>query len=648
MKRLYLIFFILFIGCGSSSGGNSSDKNIKIQINITPGITWQWQLSGKINTSYDAKVYDIDLFDANESVIDKLHSQNKIVICYFSAGSYEDWRSDKERFPSEVLGKELDGWAGERWLDISKINLLAPIMKARLDLARKKGCDGVEPDNVDGYVNDTGFNLTYEDQLNYNKFIANEAHKRGLLVGLKNDLDQVKDLVDFFDFMVNEECNEFDECNKTLPFIKNNKAVLNAEYNLKYLDDDNMTILCNKSNELNLSTLILPLKLDDSFRYSCDSFIYQKSKSGFGDRYAYQFYNNIWVSSIDLMEGNINNSIADYNESAFNYLSKKLKKSRYLMYWITKGWKKNWFDLDKIQSAMDKGKIPVFLYWYFGDELMNGIDENDVSDYLADVDRLKSFLSNLNGEKIVILEPEFNKENILNNEAQRNLFINAISNAIDKLKNLRVKISLCMMDTGRRDENSVDTCGYSNCALGDKSEWSRADSIYNSLLSKLDFISFQEMVAQFSRDPSNPGTWDNPNPISYNDSEIGINYLSKRVENLAKFLKERYNKPVMLAYSAIATATWSDNDSDGVIDNDEINTSGWVEKASNFYKDLNTTNLFGYAPMMLFDDPNHDKGGYQFFLQNEYHLGIISTDVNNSQINGNLKFKDSIIDYIFK
>jgi len=537
MKRLYLIFFILFIGCGSSSGGNSSDKNIKIQINITPGITWQWQLSGKINTSYDAKVYDIDLFDANESVIDKLHSQNKIVICYFSAGSYEDWRSDKERFPSEVLGKELDGWAGERWLDISKINLLAPIMKTRLDLARKKGCDGVEPDNVDGYVNDTGFNLTYEDQLNYNKFIANEAHKRGLLVGLKNDLDQVKDLVDFFDFMVNEECNEFDECNKTLPFIKNNKAVLNAEYNIKYLDDDNMTILCNKSNELNLSTLILPLKLDDSFRYSCDSFIYQKSKSGFGDRYAYQFYNNIWVSSIDLMEGNINNSIADYNESAFNYLSKKLKKSRYLMYWITKGWKKNWFDLDKIQSAMDKGKIPVFLYWYFGDELMNGIDENDVSDYLADVDRLKSFLSNLNGEKIVILEPEFNKENILNNEAQRNLFINAISNAIDKLKNLRVKISLCMMDTGRRDENSVDTCGYSNCALGDKSEWSRADSIYNSLLSKLDFISFQEMVAQFSRDPSNPGTWDNPNPISYNDSEIGINYLSKRVEISTSFVK---------------------------------------------------------------------------------------------------------------
>ncbi len=58
-------------------------------------------------------------------------------------------------------------------------------MLRRLDLAVTKGCDGVEPDNMDGYANDSGFPLTAEDQLTFNRFIANEAHRRGLAVGLK-------------------------------------------------------------------------------------------------------------------------------------------------------------------------------------------------------------------------------------------------------------------------------------------------------------------------------------------------------------------------------------------------------------------------------------------------------------------------------
>ena len=30
---------------------------------------------------------------------------------------------------------------------------------------RDKGFDGIEPDNIDGFLNNTGFDLTYEDQL---------------------------------------------------------------------------------------------------------------------------------------------------------------------------------------------------------------------------------------------------------------------------------------------------------------------------------------------------------------------------------------------------------------------------------------------------------------------------------------------------
>jgi hypothetical protein len=132
-----------------------------------PGTSWQWQLSGEVDVSVDVQMYDIDLFDSPTGVIDRLHRDGRIVVCYFSAGSWEDWRSGADVFPDEVKGRR-NGWPGERWLDIRRLDVLAPIMGARLDLAVAKGCEAVEPDNVDGYTNNTGFPLTPDDQLAFN------------------------------------------------------------------------------------------------------------------------------------------------------------------------------------------------------------------------------------------------------------------------------------------------------------------------------------------------------------------------------------------------------------------------------------------------------------------------------------------------
>jgi hypothetical protein len=175
-------------------------------------------------------MYDIDLFDVPQAVMDELHDDGRIVICYFSAGSYEEWRPDAGDFPDVVLGDPLDDWPGERWLDIRRIDLLAPIMTARMDLAVQKGCDGVEPDNVDGYANDSGFALTAEDQLTYNTWLAAEAHQRGLSIGLKNDLDQIPQLLPYFDWALNEQCFQYDECELLLPFVDAGKAVFGVEY----------------------------------------------------------------------------------------------------------------------------------------------------------------------------------------------------------------------------------------------------------------------------------------------------------------------------------------------------------------------------------------------------------------------------------
>jgi len=194
------------------------------------GTTWQWQLTGTIDTSFDVEMYDIDLFDTPQATIDQLHADGRIVICYFSAGSWEDFRPDQGDFPQIVLGNPLDGFPDERWLDISRIDLLSSIMEARMDLAVTKDCDGVEPDNMDGYTNNSGFPLSYQDQIDYNIFIAEAAHARGLSVGLKNDLPQIQDLEPFFDWALNEQCFQFNECRAYRPFLDAGKAVFGVEY----------------------------------------------------------------------------------------------------------------------------------------------------------------------------------------------------------------------------------------------------------------------------------------------------------------------------------------------------------------------------------------------------------------------------------
>lgn len=285
------IVAILLSACGGSGGseaapaGNGPATDPPIGVNTPapapvangsiwkPKVsdTWQWQLRGSLNAGYRVSVYDIDLFNTPQSTIDALHARGVKVVCYFSAGSSEDFREDYSRFASADKGAVLKGFDGERWLDVRSENVRS-VMRDRIALASAKKCDAVEPDNVDGFANDTGFPLTFKDQLEFNQFLAKEAHGRGLAVGLKNDLDQIPQLVDLFDFAVNEQCHEFDECDKVLPFIAAGKPVFNAEYDDKYVRNEGgaRDALCKSARASNIRTLVLPLELEDSFRFGCD------------------------------------------------------------------------------------------------------------------------------------------------------------------------------------------------------------------------------------------------------------------------------------------------------------------------------------------------------------------------------------------
>ncbi len=222
-----------------------------------PNGSWQIQYTGNINADLPVNIYNLDLFDTDPAIIKDLHTRSIFVMCYFSAGSFEDWRPDSEDFPAEIIGKDYEGWPGEKWLDIRKIELLTPIISARLDLAAQKGCNGVDPDNINGFVNNTGFPLTYEDQIQYNIWLAEAAHAHGLSIGLKNDAEQILDLLPYYDWQLQEECFQYNECQLLLPFIKAGKPVFNIEYTLS---TDNF---CSQSKEMGINSIRKNLELDE-------------------------------------------------------------------------------------------------------------------------------------------------------------------------------------------------------------------------------------------------------------------------------------------------------------------------------------------------------------------------------------------------
>jgi hypothetical protein len=117
------------------------------------GTKWQILISNNISVDAsealtpDAPVWDIDMTNTPKEVLDALHAKGKKVICYFSAGSGENWRTDYGRFQPGDLGSDLVGWPGEKWLNTRSDSVWA-VMESRIKYAADKGCDAIDPDNM--------------------------------------------------------------------------------------------------------------------------------------------------------------------------------------------------------------------------------------------------------------------------------------------------------------------------------------------------------------------------------------------------------------------------------------------------------------------------------------------------------------------
>lgn len=223
-------------------------------------------------------VFDIDLYEdgqvagkegvPNSAAVDAIHARGAHAVCYLSAGTAEKFRPDyakyvrfDEKHGGRLLGKPFsDRFSNENWLDIGdpgNRGFVLDRMKARTKLCAKAGFDAVEYDVVDAYAQGrrvTGFKIRAKAQLTYDRALAKLAHRSGLSVALKNDLGQLEALEPAFDFAINEQCLQYNECTNNPPpgyrtFLDAGKAVFQVEYRQE--PDE----FCADANALGLSSI---------------------------------------------------------------------------------------------------------------------------------------------------------------------------------------------------------------------------------------------------------------------------------------------------------------------------------------------------------------------------------------------------------
>jgi len=171
-----------------------------------------------------------------------------------------------------LVGPKMEHWEGEYWVDI-RHQVMKAIINHRLNLAYENGCDGVEFDNIDAYIAADELDIKREDQIYYNRWLANAAHFFYLSAGLKNCPELVEDLKNNFDFAINEECVDYEECSEYKPLLDMDKPVftvlypLNGIKNKKYIKKT-----CEQVKDLNLSVIFK----DEDLYFDYERFTYDE------------------------------------------------------------------------------------------------------------------------------------------------------------------------------------------------------------------------------------------------------------------------------------------------------------------------------------------------------------------------------------
>jgi endo-alpha-1,4-polygalactosaminidase (GH114 family) len=303
-----VVLFILAASAGTAAGRSSIEPSAPAAEpsrigppawTAPPDATWQYQLessddslasTGGIDVDIckvpdtggacvTPTVFDIDLYvdpnvagnndTKNTGAVDAIHANGGYAICYVSAGDAERWRPDwhrYKRFDKKIGGKLLGNpfskvFPNEFWVNINNAHGQRDFVLGRIDARTKKcakvGFDGIEYDVVDAYAQGehvTGWDISFHTQLRFDRALAHIAHDHGLAVGLKNDLGQLEKLEPRFDFAINEQCFQYNECTNNPPpgygsFTDAGKPVFQVEYVIPLSD------FCDDARDLGFNSI---------------------------------------------------------------------------------------------------------------------------------------------------------------------------------------------------------------------------------------------------------------------------------------------------------------------------------------------------------------------------------------------------------
>ncbi|MBB5638636.1 endo-alpha-1,4-polygalactosaminidase (GH114 family) [Pedobacter cryoconitis] len=279
MKNTILVSMMLFAlaACQKESRNNGDNVPNNAEPDASkvswwqpkPGVTFDWDLDDlKSGDTFTAEVVDVDAFTTTAEQVAALHAQGKKVIAYVSAGTIENDRPDANLLPKEVIGKVYPEWPKERWLDIRQLEKLKPWLNSRISRIVNKGFDAIEPDNLDGFNAETGFDISINDTKLFCDLLIKLAHDKGLGIGQKNVPELSAEYSKKFDWVLTEDAFQQGWQNDVKPYITQNKPVFAVEYTDSTSQSTFTNSVCPAAQSLKYSAILKNRNLD-KWVYKC-------------------------------------------------------------------------------------------------------------------------------------------------------------------------------------------------------------------------------------------------------------------------------------------------------------------------------------------------------------------------------------------
>lgn len=252
---------------GAGSGGAASagsGGSGTLGRSPAPGVTWQAQLSGSVDSTLDVELFYLDADFASPSMLSTLRASGRIVLCYVSAGTFEPWREDANAFPESALGEPLLDYPREQWIDF-RDSRVKDILRARLDGMSRAGCDGVYPSTLEAHREASGFDLGRSDVVAYARWLAGEIHARGMSAGLSVSAELVPDVENAYDWALAIDCLAGSGCAPWVPVRQSGRAVLLVEFG----GEGDAPRICTAAKSLGFDAIVKRPAFD-AFRVGCE------------------------------------------------------------------------------------------------------------------------------------------------------------------------------------------------------------------------------------------------------------------------------------------------------------------------------------------------------------------------------------------